>query len=338
MRKYKAAVIGLGNIGLMYDFDEKRNHPSSHSLAYTYSDDFDLVFGIDSEIVKKDYLKQICPTTRFFNTVDEAVEKGYTNDIDVVSVCTPPDTHYKIISELLGRKIGKIIFCEKPIALNVEEAKKIKELVNKSNIKIIPNISRRWNSGLRKVTDCVQNEIYGKLEKINIRYTRGIYNTGSHLFDLLEMWTGSEIESVEALDKTITTAEPEPSFSFFFRMSNGVTGYAEAIDDEHYYMFDIDMFMSEGKIEMRNSGDDIRYYKRTNHHLFSGFMELKEVNHDGNLLSDSCMMNAIDNIAGWIKNGEKVFCSLENAIKPLYIAEALEKSYNLGQVVKVNYE
>ena len=59
---------------------------------------------------------------------------------------------------------------------------------------------------------------------------------------------------------------------------------------------------------------------------------------DGNLLSDSCMMNAIDNIAGWIKNGDKVFCSLENAIKPLYIAEALERSYNSGRAVKVNYE
>ena len=67
-------------------------------------------------------------------------------------------------------------------------------------------------------------------------------------------------------------------------------------------------------------------------------MELKEVAHDGNLLADSCIMNAVDNISGWLKNGDSVLCSLENAIKPLYIAEALEKSFNLKQVVKVNYE
>ncbi len=338
MSKYKAAVIGLGNIGLMYDFDEKRNHPSSHSLAYTDSDNFDLVFCVDSDVEKGKWLNKINHRAYFFRTIDEAIKCGYANDIDVVSVCTPPDTHFCILSELLEKKIGKVVFCEKPIALNSKEAKKIKEMVEQYNVKIIPNISRRWNVGLRKVKDTVQNQRYGKLEKINVRYTRGIYNTGSHLFDILEMWTGTEIESVEALDKTITTAEPEPTFSFFFKMRNGVTGYAEAINDEQYYMFEIDMFLTDGKIEMRNSGDDVRYFSRTSHHLFGDFMELKEVAHDGNLLADSCIMNAVDNISGWLKNGDSVLCSLENAIKPLYIAEALEKSFNLKQVVKVNYE
>ena len=45
------------------------------------------------------------------------------------------------------------------------------------------------------------------------------------------------------------------------------------------------------------------------------------------MLSDACIKNAVDNIAGVLSGEEKPNCQIYDAIYPLYIADALEKSY-----------
>ena len=51
-------------------------------------------------------------------------------DIDVVCICTPNKFHKKIIIDSLNN--GKHVFCEKPLAKNVDEAKEIFDITKKS--------------------------------------------------------------------------------------------------------------------------------------------------------------------------------------------------------------
>ena len=338
MANYKAAVIGLGNIGLMYDFEPQRPHPSSHVFAYNSLPMFDLVCGIDGDEGKQTVLRQVVPNAFFFTTIEEAINSGKLQNIDVVSICTPPKTHLEIIHKLLQQNIGKIIFCEKPIVSNLEEAKFLQEeLESHKDVIIIPNISRRWNSGLARVSEVIQSNKFGAVEKINIRYTRGIENTGAHLFDLLKMWTGQSITKVYALSETQTSALPEPAYNFYFELDGGVTGYAEAVNDKNYYLFEIDLYLSKGKIEMRNSGDDIIYYRVSEHHLFNGFNELVVDRKDEKLLQDACMKNAIENIQNILMGNEKSKCSIFDAIYPLYVADSLKKSYTNKTMEEIKY-
>jgi len=240
--------------------------------------------------------------------------------------------------ELLRRKIGRIIFCEKPIVSNkTEAALLLEELKKNKGVKVVPNISRRWNAGLRRISSVLESGMYGSLEKIAIRYTRGIENTGTHLFDLLKMWTGQKIKRVNAFRETNTSALPEPSYSFYFELESGIPGYAEALNDRYYYMFEIDLFLSKGKIEMRNSGDDIIYYKVKDHHLFEGFKELVVDYDESDLLQDACIRNAIANMGKVLDGNETPFCSIEDAIYPLYVAECLRKSYNNRSMEEIIY-
>lgn len=331
MKQYKAAVIGLGNIGLLYDLEPQRPHPSAHVLTYEQSSSFQFVCGVDSDKTKKSLLEKIAPDARYFLSLKEAMDAELFCNVDVVSICTPPSTHMEILENLVECGIGRIIFCEKPIVSNIEEVGRLHNLMGKhKDTIIIPNISRRWNTGLRRVKDAVMSGDYGRLEKINIRYTRGIYNTGTHLFDLIRMWCNSPIKRVMALGKSQTSAEPEQSFSFYFELGDGVTGYAEAVDDRKYYLFDIDMYMSKGKIEMRNSGDDVKYYRVEKHHLFEGFNELILERQESNLLTDACLKNAVKNLEGVLKGKESAYCTVTDAVYPLYVAEALERSYRNG--------
>lgn len=325
--KYSSIVLGLGNIGLMYDFDDTRPHPSSHTLAYVLHPDIKLLYGVDVDVNKKHALKQLAPEATFVELVDDTWKKEY---VDIVSICTPPRFHFDNIKTVLSELSPKVVFCEKPLVSDLTEANALITYLKKNECGIvIPNISRRWNMGLRAVRDIIANKRYGDLIKIHIKYTRGIFNTGAHMFDLLNMWTEEKIAWVQSMRKVYTSSEREgePSYSFFFEQTDGVYGYAEAMNDEDYYVFEIELFFSKGKIFMRNSGDDVFFYRTSAHHLFSGYSELSEDDHWGNLLHDSCLGNAIEDIVRYLDTGEPPQCSLHNAIYPLYVAKALEKSY-----------
>lgn len=324
---YRAGVIGLGKIGMLYDFEAKRPHPSSHVYAYLMNPQFKLVCVCDYDESKKTVLKGVSHDTEFFQDLDSFIEVYKEQRLDVVSICTPPKSHLDIVRKLIQNRVCEVIFCEKPLVSDLHEAKKLTELLEDNpQILVIPNISRRWNRGLQAVTDDIIQKRFGELEKINIRYTRGIYNTGSHLFDLLNMWTQDPIKTVFYLGTTATSAEPEKSFSFYFITQRGINGYAEAIDDAHYYIFDIDLYFTGGKIEFRNSGDDLFRYTINKHHLFEGFNELSLAEARHNLLRDSCLENAVNNIYGVLSGDDHAYCSYKDAIYPLRVAEALIKS------------
>lgn len=325
---WKAAVLGLGKIGLMYDFEPGRSAPSSHVLAYHLDKDFDLVMGADPELRREACLREVASEAAYYA---EAREGLYQTQPDVISICTPPHLHLSQIEDIFETvRRPRLIFCEKPLATNRTEACALRDLCAKHpQTVVVPNISRRWSSRLRKVTEAWQGGEYGRLQKIHIRYTRGIYNTGAHLFDLLHMWTGQKIKTVKVLKKVFTSSEMEnePSYSFFFEQEDGVYGYAEAMDDRQYYLFEIDLYGSQGKIEMRCSGDEVRYYRTASHHLFAGFEELQMVREEQRILSESLLGQAVRNIAGTLAGAEQPSCRIDDAIYPLWVAEALEGSY-----------
>jgi len=52
------------------------------------------------------------------------------DDVDVVDICVPNNLHYEIA--MAAAQAGKIIACEKPLAMSVDEARKMTEAVEKS--------------------------------------------------------------------------------------------------------------------------------------------------------------------------------------------------------------
>lgn len=336
MRPYKAAVVGLGKIGLLYDFEPGRARPASHVLAYEDSPLFDLACAIDEDASRRDCLRRASVETAFFSSLDAALESGALEGVDVVSICTPPQSHYALLSRLIEKGTARVIFCEKPLVSGRREAALLRELTRAHpGVTLIPNISRRWSPGLRKAALAVSSGEYGAPQKIHVRYTRGIYNTGAHMFDLLRMWTGGSIRRVMALGETGTTAEPEKSFSFYFEQDGGVTGYAEAVDDRQYYLFDVELYLSEGKIEMRSCGDEVLYYRTKPHHLFEGYRELELVRHEKDLMADPCLRRAVENIGNFLQGEERPCCEMEDAIYPLFVAEALERSFETKKLEEV---
>ena len=124
--------------------------------------------------------------------------------IDIVSICTPDETHEKILNDILIYK-PKLVICEKPIGLELKNTKKIINKYKKKNIPLFVNYFRRWDKKILLLKKKIQHA-----EVINIKYSKGIIHSGTHYIDLLSVWFGKcikfkEVKLVEKINKFDST-------------------------------------------------------------------------------------------------------------------------------------
>lgn len=338
---YKAAVIGLGKIGLTFDIPYK-GQPSSHAMAYQLQPEVELVAAVGRRQEHANNLAMIAPGVKFY--LDAELSSMLRNHpLDLISICTPPTVRYELLKTVLEQSRAKLIFLEKPVANSIEEAEEIVSLFQQHNNRIVVvNLSRRWNEGAKQIRAEVRKETYGKLKKIHLRYSRGIYNTGSHLFDMVRYFAGS-MEQVKVVDRVPTSLDgiEDWTYSFLFTQGNGtITGYAEAFDDRNYVLFEIVLYFDRGMIEMVHGGDEIRYYETETHPLQPEVKKLTlERIEEGILSKSSNMQNAVDHLVHILKTDMEPMCTLEDGIYPLYVADALNRSHtNGGSSEKVQHK
>jgi predicted dehydrogenase len=122
-------TVNIGMIG--YNFIGKE-----HSHAYR-----DAPFFFDLPV--RPVLKALCG--RNLAGVSAAAEKSgfqlvetdwrelvQRDDIDVIDVCTPNHSHKEIA--IAAAEAGKHVICEKPLALNADEAKEMWDAVSRSGV------------------------------------------------------------------------------------------------------------------------------------------------------------------------------------------------------------
>ena len=68
--------------------------------------------------------------------------KEITEKLDLVSITTPPNAHYKVVMEMINKKTP--IFCEKPITMNVMEAKNIVMASQESRVPVGVGFKMRY--------------------------------------------------------------------------------------------------------------------------------------------------------------------------------------------------
>ena len=122
----KIAIIGAGYIG------------SVHANACSKVKDAKIVAVMDRnlEIAKKLGDKF---SANSFDNLDILLSE----DIDIVAICTPTFLHAEMVEKTAKAK--KNIFCEKPLAINIEETDLMIKAIKKSNIKsMVGHVLRFW--------------------------------------------------------------------------------------------------------------------------------------------------------------------------------------------------
>lgn len=129
MANHKTLRIGLIGSGLM---------GRTHTNGYKRIGDFfpDLQYRPVLQAVcarREDKVKAFAEQWGYAHYETDWKKLIARNDIDAVDICTPNDTHAEIA--LAAAAAGKMILCEKPLARNLEEAKKMVDAIEKAGVK-----------------------------------------------------------------------------------------------------------------------------------------------------------------------------------------------------------
>lgn len=145
------------------------------------------------------------------------------HDIDVVHICTPNATHADLALRAL--EAGKHVICEKPLATNAEDAKRLVDLAaRRGRVAAVPFVYR-YHPMVREARTRIAQGDLGVLLTLDCSYlqdwmllptdddwrvrsatggaSRAFADIGSHLCDLIEFVIGERIRSLSARTRRV---------------------------------------------------------------------------------------------------------------------------------------
>ncbi len=132
-----------------------------------------------------------------------------SSDLDTVYICTRHDSHLKYIQMVAENK--KNIFCEKPVALNLEDAQRAKEIVINSGVRFVIGFNHRFSPGVKALRDKLKTEPVPDI--VNFSFVTApflggwtvtkeqgggvLVCLGSHVYDLVNYLLRDEVKDVK---------------------------------------------------------------------------------------------------------------------------------------------
>jgi predicted dehydrogenase len=187
MKRYTAAIIGAGSIGALkpdkYD-SPKTKEVLTHAHAYWMQRKrVQLTHIIDANIDKAKTASKKWETNWGDNL--SSIPQG----IDIISICTPDNTHKQMVEQCLLIQ-PKLIILEKPGGKDLKECQSIRSMCLQNKIPLMIDYSRRYEISTKIVKEDVDNNRLGEIYSCVVYYDRGLLRDGSHAIDLLNYWFG----------------------------------------------------------------------------------------------------------------------------------------------------
>lgn len=152
MQKIKTALLSYGMSGKIFQ-----------APFLTLHDGFELVgcWERSKDLIRKDY-----PSVISYRSFEELL----ADDIDLVVVNTPVDTHFKYTKKVL--EAGKHAIVEKAFTTTSDEAEELRKLAAAKDLKLTVYQNRRWDSDFKTVQQVHKSGVLGEIVEAEIRFDR----------------------------------------------------------------------------------------------------------------------------------------------------------------------
>lgn len=153
-KKIRVGIVGAGNIALVSHMPWYRLHPGARLAAVADTDERKLrlaarLFGVP-------------------HLYRDASEMFASGEVDAVDICTPPWCHEEQVTEAAAA--GLHILCEKPLALNTAQARRILKAVGKSGVILYVGFQKRFNPGFIKMREMIRGGGIGKVTGARVNW------------------------------------------------------------------------------------------------------------------------------------------------------------------------
>jgi len=259
MRKVKLAVIGTGRMGSVHVRNIVRHVPEA-----------DLVAVCD---IRLDVAESVADEVGIKHVVEDYHELLADPELDAVLIAASTNAHDYIMKD--AAQAGKHIFCEKPLALELEKIDESLKVVEEAGVKLQVGFNRRFDKSFQKVKEIVTSGEIGRPCILHItsrdpevpemefmRVSGGMFmDMTIHDFDMARFQVG-EVEEIYAIGGVLI----EPELNEFgdidtnivtLKFANGAVG---AIDNSRQAVYGYDqrleVFCSNGTAMAENDKEN----------------------------------------------------------------------------------
>jgi len=277
----RAAVIGIGRIGYELEHDELRSKPASHVGVYLECPKTELVGASDVDGAKLEEFSKEHPDIPAYSDYEVMLNREKP---DIISICTPTETHCRIARNCARFNSTKVLWVEKPLASTVEESEKMIKTCDNFGTKLACNMTRRWDNAYQRIKQIVdgQDETWsiGELLMFEGRFSGDLIRDGVHMADL-GMW-----------------------------LTDGDEGKIHLMNvPSSYIIFELEIWCENGLIRVLHNGLDIQLWFAEKSPKYQGFRELGGMIHlDETYNFSTAMRNAVDDLVECASSDKQPEC------------------------------
>jgi len=324
---YRAALIGCGKIGSEFADDHLiKRDVFTHAEAYTVCPETTLVAICDTDPHRLVNCGQRWGVDSRYQSVLTMMDIERPN---LVSICTPDDSHYQILSQVLTsdhKPLG--VLCEKPLATDLVQARELVNMCKYNGVALAVNYMRRFAENVNSLRSYILDGNLGEIQAVNGWYTKGVIHNGSHWFDLLRFLVG-EVDWVLGVN-TLKEMGPDPTIDVLLGLHNGALASLRALSAVNFTIFDMEIMGAKGRVQLTDSCFRIDLSLAAQSPRYSGYVELSPIKyHFGN--RKNLMLHAVENLVRCLETGDRPACSGEDGLAALEISWAACQSAHDGE-------
>jgi myo-inositol 2-dehydrogenase / D-chiro-inositol 1-dehydrogenase len=287
--------------------------------------------------------KELSQAELAITDVEKAIEHPA---VDAVIIVTPTNTHARLIE--LAAKAGKAIFSEKPIALELEETRRVVDVVKERGVPMQLGFMRRFDPGYAKAKQRIEGGELGKLETFRalsrdtyppeLKFLLGsgglFVDMAVHDLDLARFLVG-EVDEVCAwggvlIDERFSKANDVDTAVTLLRFRNGVLGVIETSRRSNWgYDIRTEVAGSLGKVVVEAPQKTPLLFARDFQSTFDHYENFPDRFEQGYRLELEAFFDAL-------KTGRQPSPGPEDALETLRLALAAAKSWREERSVKVS--
>lgn len=259
MNNIKIGILGLGRMGKIHLENLTGKIPQAEVIAAVNPSQ------AGQEFAKKHHISMVSsnPNIIFDNP-----------EIDAVLICSPSNTHADYVKR--AAKVGKSIFCEKPLDLSLATVQELLDTTQKHNVPLMVAFNQRFDTNFSKIKSLVATGKIGDLRTIKITSRDPapppipyIENSGGlfldmtiHDFDMARHIADSEVVEVFArglnlVNPAIGEAGDIDTGYVLLTFENGATAMIENSRQAVYgYDQRLEVFGSKGMAQADNNFKD----------------------------------------------------------------------------------
>ena len=258
-KKLHIGVVGLGRAGWYFHCQPLSKHP-----------DFKLIAVVDPEEERRIEGEKVFKC-KSFDSLDRMLNEI---DLDAIVIATPTHLHKKM-TQLAFRK-GLHVLLEKPMAVDVNEARAIIRSADSHGKVLSVFFPHRAEAYFRHLLKIIESGKIGDVYQVRlgwfnyvrradwqslIKYGGGILiNLGSHFIDLLFQLIGYDIKRVFChMGRVASIGDAEDVTKIIIETKSGVIGEADLNFASAVYPYELEVYGTRGALYLEKGEFKLRY-------------------------------------------------------------------------------